>query len=128
MEERLEEPEIKKFEFKGKKGLALEAVIQMEYGFILRTSWQIVDHCQKYEKDIYFSNKTDHEESCLNYANAKNVFQLITLAAYTGDSLWIFVEGRDDSAKKMALSLYSGISSREIRPVDFSRFEKNENP
>lgn len=95
-----------------KKYISLEAVVNVEGGLGLRASYKIVKECMKYEREIYFVNDD-------GYTDCKSILALIGMGAEQGTELKILVEGEDETAKRIASRLCSGVASKDKYDMRF---------
>ena len=103
----------------------LNVTLAVDPGIVGRTSAEIVHECVKYHGEV-FIRKRNSETSELAYeqADAKKIMDLMALCAGKGSSLDIFVEGNDETARRMALRLCSGLETEvEICGLNFSKYE-----
>jgi phosphocarrier protein len=96
----------------------VEAVLGIHLGLCARSSASIFRETIKYEdRDIFISSNS-------NRVDAKSIMGLLTLGACCGTKIKVYVFGEDEEAKKIALRLYSGITTDSDLIPYFDRFEQ----
>ena len=103
----------------------IDAVVNLKDGICLRTSADIKKKCKEYPKKIYFKKDIDINDprySSKNY-DAKDVLDVLEMAAEYRTRLKIFVEGTDEYAERHALMMYSAVTGNDSYDPYFDRYE-----
>lgn len=96
-----------------------EAFVNVNQGFGMRSTMQIVDECSRYEEErkIYFENKSYEKNPCESFypgrLDGKSIMQMMFLCATKDSKLEVMVQGTDEKAKEKAKRLYRGIISKD---------------
>lgn len=106
---------------KKKKGRTyIEAVVNLDHGFGpfigLR---KFVSEAGSYGKRVYL--KSPEDDSITDLYSILNAMRVSTPR---GKKLEVIVEGTDKAAERMALRIYSGLTSKDSNNPDFDRFEE----
>ena len=90
--------------------VARDVHVELTEGVCCRPSGQIVKECRKYDNDIQFSNGS-------MAVNGRDIMALLTLEAYHGRNLDVFVEDKEGTnAKEIAARLCSGLTTKAFDP------------
>lgn len=118
-----------------------DVTVKLRIGFFSLPCALISKECSLYPRSVYIAKTAVNPEDALrghhideNTAaqlrgsdprvgiDARSIMDLMMLMAQPGDRLRIAVEGSTEEATRLALRLYSGITTADDVP-DFSRFE-----
>lgn len=119
-------PEIKK----ENGATTLDAVVTLSNATLMRTSTKMVTESMDFLKDAKFPDgrerkayfmfpKTD--DYCWKFTSCLDMMELL---AMQNPEIRIKVEGEDETAEKIALRLYSALTTENSIDPDFYRFEK----
>ncbi len=99
----------------------VDAVLNLNYGMGLRSASEIVRKSMSHEGETRLILDVAGESPQI--INSKSVMMILMHSIANGTPIRISVEGTDTEAGKMALQLYSGITSEFSLHMDFDRFE-----
>ena len=127
----MERPEIKR----ENGATSIDIVLTLKPGFACRTVTALANECQKFLKD---ANLPDGKErkAYLLAQHKKEIYELrftscLELMAFGGEpgkKGVIKVDGEDEAAEKIALRLYSALTSEDAYNLDFYQFEPELRP
>jgi phosphotransferase system HPr-like phosphotransfer protein len=97
-------------------------------GMCMTPAYHIVKQSRKYEENATLELiEGCDKEDIGKRANTKSMMEMMTLCASKNTILKIRVSGTTEEAEKLALRLYSGLTTnveeREIKEEDFYRYE-----
>jgi len=119
----------------------IDMVVRLRFGFgCVRTVSAITRECKKYPGEIYFQKSIYNSICPRTYANCtsqeilpqkyncKKMLETMISVIDHEDRIRVSVEGDDESARRVALRLYSAITSEDDRDlenvnINFNRFE-----
>lgn len=94
------------------------------YGLCVRPSGEIAREASRYPKRIFLETTSDRPAR----ASAKSIIGLMAMEVQHGNTIRIFVEGLDSEAERVALRLYSGITTLSSEDylgfMEFDKFEQ----
>lgn len=100
------------------------AVVGLYYGLCVRPSGQIAREACMYSGNIFLETTDKNPVR----TSAKSIMGIMTMEAHLGKTIRISVEGLDSEAERVALRLYSGITTPSPEDdfyfMDFNRFER----
>jgi phosphotransferase system HPr-like phosphotransfer protein len=100
--------------------IRVEAIINLDMGFgTIRGMERFVAEAQGYLKGVHVKNEGDSR-----LKDMKSFFMAMTACAPRFEKLEFIVDGTDAEAERMALRLYSGVTSEISSEPNFGRFEK----
>jgi len=95
----------------------IDTIVNCHKGIAMRTARSLVEETRRYVNEIYFlNNKQD-------LYDAKRILDLVMIDIEKDPKIKVMVEGNDETAKKIALRLYSALSSENSYALDFDRYD-----
>jgi phosphotransferase system HPr-like phosphotransfer protein len=115
---KIEKPKLRKYNHQTK----VDAVITLDRGFGTgRGIAKFVAEARKYSKSIFVRHEDNYE-----LFDLKDTISAFSACLPKGKKLEIIVEGVDEEAERVALRIYSGITSHNSNEPYFDSFEQKE--
>lgn len=122
-------PEIQKPEIERKGGAtSIDVVVNLNHGMLLRSANRMSDECRAFVKDA--GKLPDGRERKIYLVNSygeyncASIIDILTAAPVYGGEFKVKVDGEDETAEKLALRVYSALTSENSLCMDFYRFEE----